>query len=204
MTKIKICGLRRYEDIEMVNRLRPDYCGFIINFPKSRRSLSPEKVMELSRDLDRKSTVPVGVVVDIPASLAASYLNDGIVDMIQLHGSESEDYIRQLKKLTEKPVIKAFRITCREDIEAAEKSCADYILLDQGQGGGETFDWSYLAGGCPVGRKWFLAGGLNEHNIAEAAARFRPYAVDLSSAVETDGFKDFEKVKKVIDLVRSV
>ena len=210
MTKIKICGLRRPEDIEMVNEYRPDYCGFIINFPKSHRSISPEQVRALVKGLDRENIVPVGVFVDEDIHTVASLLNEGIIDMAQLHGSEDEEYIKALRQLTDKEIIKAFAVRDRKSLEAAAKSSADYILLDQGQGSGETFDWSVLKGadarevfggdGTP-GRRWFLAGGINAENAANAIESFRPFALDISSAVETDKFKDPAKVKEIIQLV---
>ena len=212
MTKIKICGLKRPEDIEMINKYRPDYCGFIINFPKSHRSLSPEQVRSLAAGVDREYIKTVGVFVDEPIENVAALLNDGTLDMAQLHGSESEGYIEILKKQTDKKIIKAFAVKDCRTLEAAAKSSADYILLDQGQGSGQSFDWSILGSesakeisgpdGFPE-RDWFLAGGLNCGNIAEAIRRFHPFAVDLSSAVETDKFKDERKVCDIISLVRN-
>ena len=196
----------------MMNRYLPDYCGFIIDFPKSHRSRTPDQVRELVKELDRAHVSAVGVFVDEPAEIVAELLNDGTIDMAQLHGSESEAYIANLRTMTSGKVVRAFALKKTEVLKAAAASTADHILLDQGQGSGETFDWSMLgspeaieafgAEGLPQG-EWFLAGGLNEENIASAIERFRPYAVDLSSAVETDRVKDEAKVRRIIEIVRS-
>lgn len=206
-TKIKICGLKSIDDIFMVNELKPDFCGFIINFPKSHRSRSPEEVTELVRNLNRDTVIPVGVFVNEDVSIVARLINDGVIAMAQLHGNEDEEYIQRLRGLIDNSegydgkIIKAFQIKTSEDILKAVKSSADFVLLDQGQGCGETFDWS-LINAEDIKRDWFLAGGINDNNVRNAIERFAPFAVDLSSAVETDNKKDFEKVKKIIDIVR--
>ena len=129
-------------------------------------------------------------------SLAA----DRSIALIQLHGQEDEAYIAALREKTDLPIIQAFKISCPEDAARAEKSSADYILLDNGSGGtGQTFDWSHLSG---VTRPYILAGGLGPENLAQAVARLAPYAVDLSSGVETDGLKDREKILRAVAAVR--
>lgn len=198
-TKIKICGLRRREDILAVNEAKPDYCGFIIEFPKSFRSITADKVRELVKDLAPEIQA-VGVFVNAPVELVSGLLNEGTLALAQLHGQENEVYIRELKKLTDKPLIKAFSVKTREDIEKALQSPADYILLDQGSGGtGTTFDWSLIP---KIKRSFFLAGGIGAENLEQAIREIRPYAVDLSSSVETDKWKDPEKIRNVVDIVR--
>lgn len=198
-TKIKICGLRRREDILTVNEAKPDYCGFIIEFPKSFRSITADKVRELVKDLAPEIQA-VGVFVNAPVELVSGLLNEGTLALAQLHGQENEVYIRELKKLTDKPLIKAFSVKTREDIEKALQSPADYILLDQGSGGtGTTFDWSLIP---KIKRSFFLAGGIGAENLEQAIREIRPYAVDLSSSVETDKWKDPEKIRNVVDIVR--
>ena len=121
--------------------------------------------------------------------------------MAQLHGNENEDYIRRLREMTEKPLIKAFSIRKAQDVEKACQSSADYILLDQGSGGtGKTFDWSLIP---RISRPFFLAGGLGTGNLKQAICQVHPWAVDLSSSLETDGFKDPEKMKKAVEIVRT-
>lgn len=200
-TKIKICGLKRPQDIEYVNEARPDYCGFIIDFPKSHRSITGEQVKELKGKLDR-SIIPVGVFVNAPVERIEELLIQESISMAQLHGQETEEDIRRIQEDTKKPVIKAFSVKIPEDIENAIKSPADYILLDAGSGGtGRTFDWSLLP---EITRPFFLAGGLGEENLSEAILRIRPFAVDLSSSVETDGVKDREKILKTVKLAHEI
>ena len=197
--KIKICGLRRLEDIETVNYCRQDYAGFIVNFPKSFRSVTAEELNELTAKLDKNITA-VGVFVNAPEELPAQLLNEGIIGMAQLHGQEDEDYIRRLRKLTRKPLIKAFSVKSEDDIKKAVKSSADYILLDQGSGGtGQAFDWTLIR---EMNRPFFLAGGIGPDNLERAIQEIHPYAVDLSSSVETDRWKNPEKIRRVVDIVR--
>ena len=127
MSRIKICGLRRPEDIAAVNEARPDYCGFIVEYPKSRRSIDRTTLRELVRGL-REKIVPVGVFVNATKELVAELLEEGTIQIAQLHGQESQEYIQELKVLTEKPLIQAFSIKSKEDVERARESVADYIL----------------------------------------------------------------------------
>lgn len=198
-TKIKICGLRRPEDILFVNEARPDFAGFIIDVPKSRRNVPREKVRELTALLSPE-ILPVGVFVNAPMETILSLVTDGTLKAVQLHGQESQSYLEELKKQVAVPLIRAFSIRSPEDLTEAEKSPADFILLDNGAGGtGETFDWSLLSS---FDRPFFLAGGLRLENITEAVSRFHPYALDLSSGVETDGYKDKEKIIAAVAAVR--
>lgn len=206
MTKIKICGLSREEDIQFINEAKPDYCGFIINFPASRRNISPERLRELKSHLDPEVQA-VGVFVNEDPKLIAELLNEGTLDLAQLHGDESEEYIKNIKKFTDKPIIKAFRVKETEDVRKAFESSADRVLLDSGKGSGKTFDWSvmeHLPDTVEEKRNtWFLAGGLDAQNIPEAVERFHPGVIDLSSAVETDGVKDREKILEAVAVVRN-
>lgn len=199
MTKIKICGLKREEDIEAVNRLKPDFCGFIVEFPKSSRNINRNRLRELRKNLCSEVT-PVGVFVDAPIELVAELLNDDVISMAQLHGHEDAEYITSLKQMTDKPLIKAFIVKDESVIDRALACEADYILLDQGLGGGKTFDWSLIP---EIKRPFFLAGGLDNSNLQKAAEEIRPYAVDLSSSLETEGFKDPVKMAQAIDIIRS-
>ncbi len=200
MTKIKICGLSRPCDIEYVNEAKPDFCGFIINVPKSKRNVSPATVRQLVRNLSPEIK-PVGVFVNAPIEEIAALAADGTLSYVQLHGHEDEAYLTALRKHIQIPVIQAFKITCPEDVARAEASSADFILLDNGSGGtGKTFDWSYLSG---VTRPYILAGGLGPDNLAQAISQLSPWGVDLSSGVETDGFKDKSKVLAAVQAVRS-
>ena len=197
MTKIKICGLSRLEDISAVNALKPEYIGFVF-FKKSRRYVSPEKALELKKILD-KEIKAVGVFVDEDIKTVEKFLKSGIIDIAQLHGNETDDYIKSLKELTVQPVIKAFKIRSSSDIEKVEKCTADMILLDAGMGDGKVFDWSLVSG---FKRPYFLAGGLDCTNAQSAVSQLHPYALDVSSGVETGGLKDIQKMTAFIDAVR--
>ena len=200
-TKIKICGLKRPEDITYVNEAKPDYCGFIIEFPKSSRNVTGALVRELTAKLN-PDIIPVGVFVNAAPERVEELLLDGTIHIAQLHGQEDEAYIKKLKSLTDHPVMKAFSIQEKKDLDAAAASSADLILLDHGKGGtGETFDWSLLEGWRK--RPYFLAGGLNPENIPEAIQRIHPWGIDLSSAVETDGKKDRGKILQAVKTVRN-
>ncbi|MBQ6505231.1 MAG: phosphoribosylanthranilate isomerase [Flexilinea sp.] len=199
MTKIKLCGMKRAVDIQAANRLRPDFVGFVFA-PKSKRFITPEQAAGLKAILDPEITA-VGVFVNETPEAVADLLNSGVIDIAQLHGTEDEDYLSELRKLTDKPLIKAFRIRSKDDLDAAEKSSADFVLLDAGAGGGKTFDWDLLDN---FSRPCFLAGGLGPENVREAIERCHPYAVDVSSGIETDGFKDEVKMEAFVKNVKIV
>ena len=197
MTKIKMCGLSRIEDIEAANAIKPDYIGFVFAEISKRRLSAPEASKLKSKlDPDIKA---VGVFLDDKLDFIASMLNLGIVDAVQLHGSENEEYIERVRQVTDKPIIKAFIIRSKEDVERAERSTADYILLDGGKGEGKAFDWSLLK---DIKRPYFLAGGLKPDNASDAVKALKPYAVDVSTGIETDGVKDREKMTAFAGAVR--
>ncbi len=186
MTKIKLCGLSRPEDIQAANALQPACVGFVFA-PKSKRYVTPAQAADLKKGLD-PAIRAVGVFVNAPPEEAAALANEGVIDLIQLHGGEGEAYLQALRALTPKPILQAFRVDTAADVAAAEASGADLVLLDAGEGGtGETFDWSLLAG---IRRPYFLAGGLHPGNVGQAVRRLRPFGVDVSSGIETDGKKE--------------
>lgn len=198
MTEIKICGLFRDCDIDYVNEARPGYAGFILQFPKSHRNISIPRAAEL-----RKRLLPgikaVGVFVNRPADEILRAKETIGLDVIQLHGEESADEIREIRKKAGCPVWKAFRVRSEDDLEAAAESPADGILLDGGYGEGKTFDWSYVK---KMKRPFFLAGGLTPENIPEAIERLQPALVDISSGVETEKKKDREKILRAVKAAR--
>ena len=198
MTRVKVCGLKRPEDMAYANELLPGFVGFV--FAKaSKRYVPPEFAVALREQLSPQ-IVSVGVFVDEPVEQVVSLLESGVIGMAQLHGAESQAYVRELKSRTHAPIIQAFRIASRDDVLHVEESEADYILLDHGAGGtGESFDWSLLDG---VDRPFFLAGGLSAGNVGEAIARYKPFAVDSSFKLETDGVKDYNKMKAFVEAVR--
>lgn len=198
MTLVKICGLRRPEDVEAVNRLRPDMVGFVFYGP-SRRYVSRETAAELASKMD-DGIRRVGVFVDEDPLVVADLVDSGIINAVQLHGVEDEAYIHGLRRLVDVPVIKSFIIRDRGDLEAAERSSADMVLLDAGKGSGTRFDWSVLDG---FERDYILSGGLGPDNISEAVERLHPFGLDVSSGVETDGFKDPAKMTAFVSRART-
>ena len=197
MKLVKICGMKRQLDIEYVNKCKPDFVGFIINFPKSHRNLKPEQVKELAQGLD-EGISKVGVFVNQPAELVAELLNSNVIDIAQLHGKEDNDYIEQLKQMTTKKIWQAVIVRQEDDLDKAEASKADFVLLDAGQGSGQVFDWALLA---KLNRKFALAGGLNQENLKDAL-QTDAVLLDVSGGVETGNFKDLEKIQKFINTIR--
>ena len=218
--KIKICGLSRPEDIKYVNAAKPDYAGFVIDYPKSHRSITPDQLREFVKALDDDIT-PVGVFVDAGEELAADLYNSGVIKIMQLHGNEDDEYIARLRTLIgtgtgvnadvndgtggdgdEVRIVKAFRVRTPEDLEKAQASIADMVLLDQGKGEGRSFDWSIVRENRDkLQRPFFLAGGLDAGNLAEAVELMHPWAVDMSSSLETDKVKDREKIDEIMKIM---
>lgn len=198
MTKIKFCGLRSVQDVEIANELSPEFVGFV--FARgSRRRVSPELAREMKNALN-PAIQAVGVFVRDDIDFVSRLLDDGIIDLAQLHGNETDDYLSALRSRSSKPIIRARSVKTGADIEAARSDSADYVLLDSGGGGtGETFDWSLLR---DFDRPYFLAGGLDPENVKKALALLNPYVADVSSGIETDGVKDAKKMAAFVDAVR--
>ena len=198
--KIKICGIYRNEDAENVNKVLCDYTGFVF-FEKSHRNVTEKKAAEL-RNIIKNEIPVVGVFVNEDIKKIAAIFYKNIINIIQLHGNEDELYIQSLRKTLPKAEIwKAFKINSKEDIKKAQESTADMILLDNGYGTGECFDWSLIK---EIERKFILAGGLTPENIYEAGKILNPYMIDISSGVEINKKKDFEKMKKAVLAARKV
>ena len=205
MTKIKICGLTRTEDIEMVNEFLPDYIGFV--FAKSRRQVSAEQAKELKNKL-RPAIKAVGVFVNEKPENIAEIANQGIIDLIQIHGDEDAAYCAQLRKLTQAPIIKVVRVEREDDLAGIEEFDCDYYLFDtlsskEYGGTGKAFDHSILYN-KEIKKPFFVAGGLNQNNVAAAIEATKPFGVDTSGGVETDGVKDINKIKEFIKQGRIV
>ncbi|WP_432626508.1 phosphoribosylanthranilate isomerase [Brotaphodocola sp.] len=202
-TKVKICGLTRMEDIDALNRYRPDFAGFV--FAPSRRQVSEELAMELRARLSAEILV-VGVFVNAPVEQIECLVAGKVIDMVQLHGTETPCDLEKLRMhLGRKvPLIKAVRMSTETDLGIWDQSEADYLLLDAvNAGAGKTFDHNLIDSHLPIQKPWFLAGGMNPENAAAAIARFSPFGVDVSSGVETDGKKDPQKIRRMIAAVRS-
>ncbi len=202
MTKIKLCGMWRNEDIAAVNEILPEYTGFVF-WEKSHRYVTKERAKELKEMLDER-ILATGVFLDADISTVSDIAKAGVIDVIQLHGHEDDEYIKDLRNHTDKPIIKAFSIKGKSDPESilkeAQDSPADYIMIDSGAGSGETFDWGILK---DVDRPYFLAGGLSADNVVEAIGALHPFAVDVSSGLETDRVKDPEKMNGFAAAVRA-
>lgn len=199
--RIKVCGLMRPCDIHAANEAKIDLAGFIVDVPLSRRSVAPDEVRKLTAQLD-PSIAAVGVFVNAPIEKIGSLADDGVIDVVQLHGVEDDGYIADLRRRLDVPVMQAFCIASLDDVRRACASRADMVLLDNGSGGtGEVFDWR-LAG--YMDRPFMLAGGLGPDNVAEAVRTTHPWGVDMNSGVETDGRKDRQKIVAAVAAVRSM
>ena len=194
--KVKMCGLYRPEDIDYANEVQPDYVGFVF-YPKSHRVVTKEQAAEYRKKLS-PGIRTVGVFVNEDPKTIIELLEEGILDVAQLHGDETEEDIQYLQAVCGKPVIKAVKVRDRYDVEAWLDSSADYLLFDNGMGTGQAFDWSVLDG---IDREFFLAGGLQSENLTEAMEVVRPYALDISSGIERNRKKDPEKMRRIMELV---
>ena len=206
--KIKTCGLFREEDIDYANELKPDYIGFV--FAESKRNVGVEKAYNLKKKLD-KEIKSVGVFVNDNLDFILNLIKDKIIDIVQLHGNEDNDFLDNLKTKTNAKIIKFIPVENAESILHSLNIISDFILLDNLKGGvGKTFNWNYLKEAFELNNnlkkifneKYFLAGGLNKENIGEAL-KFNPYCVDLSGGLETDGIKDYEKMKYIINITKN-
>ena len=241
-TKIKICGLKRKKDIEIVNKYRPDYIGFV--FAESKRKVTKEQATELRKMLNPDILV-VGVFVNEDIDKIVDLVEDKVIDLIQLHGDEDKEDIIKLRdalstKQIDAKIIKAIRVKSGDNVKeilmrnnlliddlldenvqknekynlSDKKRCfknnyklitqIDYILFDtysskEYGGTGQAFDWNILK---DIKQPFFLAGGLNSENVNDAIKTCNPYVVDVSSAVETDGYKDEEKIKEFITKIK--
>lgn len=198
--KIKICGIKRIEDVEVLNEYKPDYVGFV--FAKSKRQIDGDKAFFLRNNLD-KSIKSVGVFVNHKMDEIEEFVADGTIDCVQFHGDESEDDIQYIKqKHPHIQVFKAITVNSHLDILKWENSSADFLLLDNGKGGtGKKFNWEVLQEIGNLKKEIFIAGGLTPENVKDVL-KLKPFGVDVSGGVETDNVKDKEKIKKFIKEVR--
>lgn len=199
--KIKLCGMFRECDIDYANEARPNYIGFVMGFPRSHRNISIETARALRRRLSTDIQA-VGVFVNAPLELIVNAAASGIIDLIQLHGSEDDEYITKLREKTNIPIIKAVKVRSAEDIANSPKN-ADFLLLDNGTGTGKMFDHAVLKG-LEIPKPFFLAGGLTPENLSEIPRDPLPYAVDLSSGIETDKIKDRAKMITAVRTIRDL
>lgn len=200
-TKIKICGLKRIEDVISVNVAEPDYCGFIFNVSGSRRSIGAEQ-LNILVDMLNPEIVPIGVFVNEKTDVILRIVRESGIRMVQLHGQENGEIIHTIQSKAQVPVIKAVSVRSKEDVRSAVLSPADYLLFDCGEGGtGQTFDWNLLEN---IPRPYFMAGGIGTHNMEEVLRRFSPFALDVNSSVETDRKKDGKKILAAVRMLRTL
>lgn len=202
--KVKMCGMRRVEDIAYANEVRPDAIGYIF-FPKSKRYVTGEQAKELDQKLDQ-NILSVGVFVNETIDTVAEIAKEVPLDVIQLHGDEDEAYIEQLKQQTDKQIWKAVRVKETNDIKQAEKLPVEKLLLDTfteekdmygGTGKVMNYDLIPKEG---ISKPFFIAGGLHSKNIKEITEKVHPYGIDISSGIETDGYKDLTKMKEIMHI----
>lgn len=200
MPKLKFCGLKSVNDIILINEYKPDYIGFV--FAESRRKINREKALQMKSRLD-KDILAVGVFVNESIDVISRLCHDGIIDLIQLHGDEDEDYIQALKKTTSNKIIKAIRIRHEKDIILLKNLSCDYLLFDTysshtSGGTGHRFDWSVLEE-ADTSKPYFLAGGINYQNISDAIRITpSPFCLDLSSGIEMNGVKDKQLIQDLM------
>lgn len=202
---IKLCGLRRPEDIEYINEAMPDFAGFILA-EGYRRTISPEQAVTLAKKLDARVR-SVGVFIDQPPEFVAETAKKAGFYAIQLQGGEDAEYISGLRKITGAKIWKAVRVRTAKDIHEAEMIGADMLVLDSyspgaNGGTGKTADWELIRN-TKISMPYFLAGGINADNISEAM-KTKPDGIDISGGTETDGVKDPVKIRAIMNSVRKV
>jgi phosphoribosylanthranilate isomerase len=207
MTRIKICGIRSRQDIDCLNELLPDYAGFV--FAKSRRAVGLREAGELIGSLDGRIG-RVGVFQDQELEMVRRYAECLKLDVIQLHGNESREYMDALKgyRIWKAEGIEAGGAASLERLKGLGAVDAEAILLDSSAAGarggsGISFDWNLIQG-LKTDKNLILAGGLNLQNVEQAIGEVKPWCVDVSSGVEEDGMKSFKKIKDFIEKVRSI
>lgn len=198
--KVKICGLKTLEDIDYINEVLPDFAGFI--FAESSRRISFNQAAKMKSKLN-KNIKSIGVFVNEKTENIINAAEEGIIDLIQLHGNEDNNYIKEIGNKLKLPVIKAFKADSNLKYNI-ENTIADYVLIDscnknQLGGTGQLFDWGLIP---ETDKKIFLAGGLNADNIIRAIKEVNPYCLDINSGVEINGKKDRKKILEVMQIVK--
>lgn len=217
--KVKMCGISKVETIPAVVEAKPDYMGLV--FAPSKRQVTVDQAKTLVEELHKQYTKrynngaeqsnddeikTVGVFVNETLDNLVSIATEANLDVVQLHGDEDEAFIQSLKGRTNVEIWKAVQIRSAADAEAWIDSSADMLLFDayhkdERGGTGEVFDWSCLD---EFERPFMLAGGIDSTNVARAIRTVRPYGIDISSGIETDGVKDDEKIKAFTNIVRTI
>lgn len=193
MTKVKICGLSTKEAVKTAVSAGADYIGFV--FAPSKRQVSVEQATELAKFIP-SHIQKVGVFVSPSRAELLEAVDKVGLDFVQVHG-------KVVDKLFENLPCGSIQAVQVDEGGHVPNSQADYLLFDAPvAGSGQTFDWGQLDT-TELAQPFFIAGGLNEDNVARAIQHFSPFAVDVSSGVETDGQKDHEKIRRFIERVKN-
>ena len=209
MAKVKICGLKSLADVAIVNKYLPEYVGFV--FANTKRFVTDEQAFTMKRALDERIQA-VGVFVNEPQEHIITLCKQRIIDVVQLHGDETSEYITELKQQISNPIIKAVRVQNAQQVKEEQQQEADFMLFDTYKkgvygGSGERFSLSILEESLKneeSAKPFFVAGGLAPENIKEVLGDVACYCVDVSTGVETDGSKDEKKVREFIERVRGI
>ena len=205
MTRVKICGLSRPEDIFQANKLKPDYIGFVF-YPKSKRAVTQSQAALLKAMLD-KEIKAVGVFVNADIAFIEKLAQLRIIDLVQLHGDEDSLYIQELRKRVYIPIIKAIRVQGEESLQNLRNYPVDFFLFDTykpGQYGGTGERFNLELEGVTIPKPYFIAGGLDAGNVAQVVAEnSQAYAVDVSGGVE-DGSTGLKSAAKMAAFVAEV
>ena len=208
MTKVKICGLSRPEDIFQANKLKPDYIGFVF-YPKSKRAVTQSQAALLKAMLD-KEIKAVGVFVNADIAFIEKLAQLRIIDLVQLHGDEDSLYIQELRKRVYIPIIKAIRVQGEESLQNLRNYPVDFFLFDTykpGQYGGTGERFNLELEGVTIPKPYFIAGGLDASNVAKVIAQNpHAYAVDVSGGVEDSatGLKDAQKMADFVAQIKQL
>lgn len=208
MTKVKICGLSRPEDIFQANKLKSDYIGFVF-YPKSKRAVTQSQAALLKAMLD-KEIKAVGVFVNADIAFIEKLAQLRIIDLVQLHGDEDSLYIQELRKRVYIPIIKAIRVQGEESLQNLRNYPVDFFLFDTykpGHYGGTGERFNLELEGVTIPKPYFIAGGLDASNVAKVIAQNpHAYAVDVSGGVEDSatGLKDAQKMADFVAQVKQL
>lgn len=203
--KVKMCGISKVDTIPAIVDAKPDYMGLV--FAPSKRQVTVDQAKTLVDELHKHYEIKtVGVFVNETVENLLKIAEEVKLDVIQLHGDEDETFIQSLKECTNVEVWKAVQVRSAADAEKWIDSSADMLLFDayhkEERGGtGEVFDWSSLD---EFERPFMLAGGMDSTNVARVIRTVRPYGIDISSGIETEGVKDDEKIKAFTHIVRTI
>lgn len=207
--KVKICGMKTTQDIEIVNEFLPDYVGFV--FAGTKRLVTDEQASAMKQLLDSRIQT-VGVFVNEPIEHIVNLCKRGIIDLVQLHGDETDEDVFHIRSYVKTPILQVIRVQTSQFPLEKLTTKADYLLFDTYKAGvyggsGERFSIQLLQQAlnqwCKEGNvlpPYFIAGGLTPENVGAVVSQTDCYGIDISSGVETQGHKDAEKIRRLMNL----